>query len=173
MTAFLLLSDLVGNFVQSAGLGTAARVFATLILEDCFTASNCDVDSQVNMAHDLWLWLLCEPLVCTVLKLSAGSLVTPVQAFGSNFSINLIDQVLDLGLWGLNRCNNCFFESNADDKTEEEAHEIRNKYSVTLWLEEPPSKHQASTGFDCVHKISQNLHLFENIYYKYIPFFKK
>lgn len=37
MTAFLLLSDLLGNFVRSADLGTGAHVFATIILEDCFT----------------------------------------------------------------------------------------------------------------------------------------
>lgn len=48
MTAFLLFSGLLGNFVQSAGLDTAAHVFATLLMEDRFTASNYDVNSQVN-----------------------------------------------------------------------------------------------------------------------------
>jgi len=53
MAAFILLSDLLGKFAQNAGLDTAAHVFATLILEDCFTALNHDVDSQANMAYDL------------------------------------------------------------------------------------------------------------------------
>lgn len=53
MTAFLLLSGLLGDFTQSAGLATAAHVFAMLILEDCFIALNCDVDSQINMYYGL------------------------------------------------------------------------------------------------------------------------
>lgn len=137
MTVFLLLSDLLGNVIQSAGLDTAALVFATLTLGDCSTASNCDLTprSICNMANDQWFCLLCEPF--SVLWSSwltvASSLVMTVQAFGSNFSNNLIDQASDLWLWGLNHCNNCFFWSTADHKTEEEACEIGKKCSVTFW----------------------------------------
>lgn len=48
MSAFLLLSGLLGDFIQRAGLDAVAHVFATNLLEDCFPASKYDVDSQAS-----------------------------------------------------------------------------------------------------------------------------